>query len=152
MPIDAVTRYRIRTPQVACQTLEGESVLLSFESGCYYSTEGIGSVIIRLLEQRVTVVEIVGHVARIGAAEPGEVGATVGAFLAELEREGLVALDSGAAPTAWTPPPWPDADVTWPPTLQKFSDLQELLLLDPIHDSGEAGWPWSPGTRSPGGL
>jgi hypothetical protein len=28
-----------------------------------------------------------------------------------------------------------------PPLLHKYSDMQELLLLDPIHDVDEAGWP-----------
>ena len=28
-----------------------------------------------------------------------------------------------------------------PPSLNKYSDMQELLLLDPIHDVDEAGWP-----------
>lgn len=28
-----------------------------------------------------------------------------------------------------------------PPVLNKFTDMQELLLLDPIHDVDETGWP-----------
>jgi hypothetical protein len=125
--------------------------LLNFDSGCYYSTEGIGSLIVRLVEQRVTVAEIVSLVERTGATGADNIGATVEAFLAELEREGLLALDSGAAPAASDLPALPAANGAGPPTLQKFSDLQELLLLDPIHDSGEAGWPWSPGAESTGG-
>ena len=27
------------------------------------------------------------------------------------------------------------------PVLEKYTDMQELLLLDPIHDVEEAGWP-----------
>jgi len=27
------------------------------------------------------------------------------------------------------------------PKLQKFTDMQDLLLLDPIHEVDEAGWP-----------
>ena len=27
------------------------------------------------------------------------------------------------------------------PSLSVFSDMQDLLLLDPIHDVSEAGWP-----------
>jgi hypothetical protein len=27
------------------------------------------------------------------------------------------------------------------PALNTFSDMQELLLLDPIHEVDEAGWP-----------
>jgi hypothetical protein len=28
-----------------------------------------------------------------------------------------------------------------PPALTKFTDMQDLLLLDPIHDVGSGGWP-----------
>jgi hypothetical protein len=28
-----------------------------------------------------------------------------------------------------------------PPVLQKFSDMQELLLVDPIHEVKAEGWP-----------
>jgi hypothetical protein len=27
------------------------------------------------------------------------------------------------------------------PVLQKYTDMQDLLLLDPIHDTDETGWP-----------
>jgi len=28
-----------------------------------------------------------------------------------------------------------------PPTLNKYTDMRDMLLLDPIHDVGESGWP-----------
>ena len=31
-----------------------------------------------------------------------------------------------------------------PPQVQRFDDLQELLLLDPIHDVSDQGWPHTP--------
>jgi hypothetical protein len=27
------------------------------------------------------------------------------------------------------------------PTIERFDDLEELLVLDPIHEVDEAGWP-----------
>jgi hypothetical protein len=30
--------------------------------------------------------------------------------------------------------------------LQKFTDMQDLLLLDPIHEVDESGWPRVPQT------
>jgi hypothetical protein len=27
------------------------------------------------------------------------------------------------------------------PALNKYTDMQELLLLDPVHEVSEAGWP-----------
>ena len=34
------------------------------------------------------------------------------------------------------------------PTLDRFDDLQGLLLIDPIHDVGDAGWPLLPQTAT----
>jgi hypothetical protein len=28
--------------------------------------------------------------------------------------------------------------------LHKFTDMQDLLLVDPVHDVGDAGWPHRP--------
>lgn len=138
--MDDAVRYRIRTPQVASQSLQGESVLINFESGCYYSAEGLGSIIITLLEQGATVGEIVDH---LGVG--GELRSTIRAFVAELEREELIAPALEAGPGGRARQALPVDSGAGPPVLRKFSDLQDLLLLDPIHESGDAGWPWPPG-------
>jgi hypothetical protein len=40
------------------------------------------------------------------------------------------------------PSPPPEAKPTFKElSLRTFTDLQELLLLDPIHDVDEVGWP-----------
>jgi hypothetical protein len=31
-----------------------------------------------------------------------------------------------------------------PPAIERFDDLEELLVLDPIHEVDEAGWPATP--------
>ena len=28
-----------------------------------------------------------------------------------------------------------------PPTLEKYTDMQDLVLLDPVHEVDERGWP-----------
>ena len=28
-----------------------------------------------------------------------------------------------------------------PPVLEKFTDMQDLILLDPVHEVSERGWP-----------
>jgi hypothetical protein len=45
-----------------------------------------------------------------------------------------VASLQGAAPEA-------RAVAFVPPSLAKFQDMQDLLLLDPIHETDEPGWP-----------
>ena len=34
------------------------------------------------------------------------------------------------------------------PTLQKYSDMQDLLLIDPVHEVDETGWPNRPADPS----
>jgi hypothetical protein len=33
------------------------------------------------------------------------------------------------------------------PAIERFDDLEELLVLDPIHEVDEAGWPVTPADK-----
>jgi hypothetical protein len=54
----------------------------------------------------------------------------------------LVPADESAAPVL-TPHPENGAAAQpyQEPKLGKYTDMQELLLLDPVHEVDEAGWP-----------
>ena len=86
---------------------------------------------------------IVDRLARSYACERSELEPAVVRLVAELQREELiVAADPDAASSAH------DAAATGgaarafrAPVLQKFTDMQEMLLLDPIHDVDARGWP-----------
>jgi len=63
-------------------------------------------------------------------------------FLSRLIKEGLVApADDEDDITAIRPRPIGAENAFSAPLLEKYSDMQELLLLDPIHEVGERGWP-----------
>ena len=73
-------------------------------------------------------------------AERAEIRAGLGAFVSALAAEQLIlpreGPGEGSAPTQEPKPTFA------PPGLRKFTDMQELLLVDPIHDvQPEAGWP-----------
>jgi hypothetical protein len=76
-------------------------------------------------------------------------------FVSELSNEGIIVpLETDgpnghppAAPEFATPP-----GAFGPPRLQKFTDMQELLLLDPIHEVDEAGWPHTRPPTAAGGA
>ena len=137
-----MVRYRINTPHVVCQIFDTETVAVNMESGCYYSVEGAGSGILRCVEAGCRLDEILAAVA------PGDddAAASVEAFLREALAERLIlgeecapvpAAESSSPANALPPKPWV------PPRLQKFTDMRELLLLDPIHELDQAGWPQS---------
>jgi hypothetical protein len=65
--------------------------------------------------------------------------AQVEAFAARLSSEGLL-IEADPPETVGTLPVISVAG--WQePLLERFDDMQELLLLDPVHDVTEAGWP-----------
>lgn len=124
------SRFRVAGPQVIHETFEGETVLIDLDSGCYFSLTAGGPACWSRLAAGESCAEI--------AAGQGETAlAQMQSFAERLVAEGiLVADESLAAPntTAQT--------VSWlDPQLEKFTDMKDLLLLDPIHEVDAAGWP-----------
>lgn len=136
-----MVRYRINSPHVVCQIFDTETVAVNMESGCYYSVEGAGSGILRCVESGCTLGEILAAVA------PGDdaAAASVEAFLREALAEGLIVGEECATVPGVeaSPADAPSAKPWVLPRLQKFTDMRELLLLDPIHELDQAGWPQS---------
>lgn len=137
--------YRINRPDVIDEQFEDEYVLVNLKTGAYYSLSLGGAVIWDTLSSGATASEIVQHLAALYQGEPGELSADVTRILGDMEREALITPDpaSGngrpARPhTANVPSPRPE----FPPALlEKYTDMQALLLLDPIHQVDETGWP-----------
>lgn len=137
------TRYRVNGPGVVAESLDGEVLIVNLESGCYYSAAGTGEAIWSLFAAGHTASEVLESVAArfdaAGDAVSEEVCRIRDEFVAEqliLSDSGLVAPPNGAAPQIDVKQPFE------PPVLKKYTDMQELLLLDPIHDVDQAaGWP-----------
>jgi hypothetical protein len=70
--------------------------------------------------------------------DPVVVAGAVRAFVAELSREGLIVPVE--LPAQGSLPGTPEVRFE-APRLQKFDDLQDILLLDPIHDGEHPAWP-----------
>jgi hypothetical protein len=130
--------YRVNTPTVAAETVDGEVLMIHLESGNYYSLRASGAAIWDGVEHGIATTTIVATVRdRFGAPDAEQL---VGAFLTELVDEDLVAPADGPGATEWEPPKFVSEFA--PPALEKFTDMQHLILLDPVHevDAGK-GWP-----------
>jgi hypothetical protein len=130
-----MAEYRIRVPQVVHESVDGEVVAIDFTTGSYFSLRGPAEAAWSALsgdEARGTEA-VAGAVAERFAddADPD----VVGAFLDQLVDEGL--LDRTGDPAT-------NGHGTGGLTFEKFTDMEELILLDPVHDVSEAGWPNAP--------
>jgi hypothetical protein len=149
MPAHAERVLRIRTPLVIHETVDDEVVIVNLESGTYYSLVGTGALVWNALEQTATAGEVTNHLRAAFANSADEIAESVTAFLSELLREGLIVATepddppSSARPaTAKLTEPIATPALFTTPVLEKFSDMQELILLDPVHEVEEdKGWP-----------
>jgi hypothetical protein len=141
-------RLGVSAPQVIHETIDGEVIIINLSTGTYYSLKGSAADVWELIQQPAGIAEseLVDAVEARYAAPRADVEIPVRSFLRELVEEGLVSpvevpsdvslagsrqsSDRGAALHAFTPP-----------TFEKFTDMKDLVLLDPVHEVTEMGWP-----------
>jgi Coenzyme PQQ synthesis protein D (PqqD) len=132
--------YRINSPNVVLEVFEDEVVLVNLDIGAYYSAEGAGGRIVSLLHEGTSGDDLVRVVLAEFEGPPEAIEGSVVAFLGRLKDEGLIVeapVESAAAPRAAQATMRPFQE----PVLEKYTDLRDLLLLDPIHDVDQTGWP-----------
>jgi len=129
---------------VTHETIDGEAVIINLDSGNYYSLVDAGSFIWGLIEQGASTSELQDLVSHTYQGNASDIDQGVQNLLVQLQEESLIVPVDGTTAfdvTAVMPTNGHEKPSFNPPSLNKFSDMQELLLLDPIHDVDEAGWP-----------
>jgi hypothetical protein len=131
---------RVNQPEVVSETIDGEVIIINLDSGTYYSLNDLSAAVWTYIEQGASVNQIVGKLSAVYAANANLIATELPQFVEQLLAENLI-VENGAESASPS-----DDDLSLPPvfstpTLEKFSDMQDLLLLDPIHDVDEAGWP-----------
>jgi Coenzyme PQQ synthesis protein D (PqqD) len=135
------TTFRINTPAIAHQTIAGEMILINLENGTYYSVRGSGAAILTLIDRGLGPAAIVSALRARHPADAARIEFAVTSFLQSLLDEGLIsgrdaagAGDALVGDDAGTGDPFDD------PRMDKYTDLQDLLFLDPVHEVTDAGW------------
>ena len=137
-------RFRVNTPTVTHETIDGEAVIINLDSGNYYSLVEVGSFIWGLVDKGASTSEVQNLILETYQGDALDVDQGVQALLAELQQENLIVPVDAAGTVDLTELNHNDnheKPAFNPPSLHKYSDMQELLLLDPIHDVDDTGWP-----------
>jgi hypothetical protein len=133
-------RFRIG-PEIVHETVDGEVIAIDLADGSYYSLAGSGPAVWELLGRGASEAEISAVLADRFEAEEAEIGAAVATLLAQLRENGLIVSEEG---TAAEPPAAVRSGEKAPfeaPRLERYNDMKDYFLLDPIHEVDTAGWP-----------
>ena len=118
--------------QVAAKLVDGEAIVIDLASGTYYSLAGTGALVWGLAERGGSEEEIAAELERRFGAAAGEAREDVRRLLAELVDEGiLVAADGAPAGPGPSDSELPDLSTYERPVLDKYTDMSDLLALDP---------------------
>ena len=135
--------YSIDPARVISETIDGETIVIDLVSGAYYSLRGSSAPVWDLASSGLTLDEIVASLEGQFDASTGEIRAAVEPLLDELTVEGVLELgpETRSANGKVADPAVVGREQFEKPVLEKFTDMQDFLLVDPIHEVGEAGWP-----------
>jgi hypothetical protein len=132
-------RYTTQVPKLVSQQFDEEIIIANYETGIYYSLVGTGADIWLGLKSGASVEEIATAFANCRATGHSITQEQIIGFVEKLQSEGIIApCDETSVLNSWAPQ---FRDPGSPPALDRFDDLRDLLVLDPVHDVSDAGWP-----------
>ncbi len=146
---DTTLRYRLRGAPIIHDTIDNETIAINQLTGAYYSLEGPAALAWQLLAEGATPSELADRLESAYSIDGVALESVVRQFVDELlDEELIVAVGVGgpeADPSVPSAPPDGAANGSRPALrelrLQRYTDLEVMLLADPIHEVDETGWP-----------
>ena len=136
-----MTQYRSNGPRFVDESLDGEALIMDMVTGTYYTCLGPSTVAWDALKGGADTGDVASLVASMYGVEPADVARDLDGFVAELLAEEMLVVADGAPPTAGPVPPTTPPGPYEPMRLERYTDLADLILLDPVQDVSGAGWP-----------
>lgn len=135
--------YRPNTPAVVSERFDDEVILVNLSRGNYYSLRDSGALVWQEFEAGRSTDEIAAQLAGWFGVEAATVAGTLEPFVGRLLEEQLLVGGQEPNPQTATFDGSALAGQPFnPPLLEVYTDMQELLALDPIHDvNPNEGWP-----------
>lgn len=151
----------VNAPTVISEVIDGEAVIMNMATGRYFSCQGVGGEIWSMIEDGTTKESIRHRLQDRYAVESPFLDQSLDGFLANLREHDLIREAGPAGGNGGSPgtedegqergegamadgnstAPGTGPATFRPPELNVYSDMEDLLLLDPIHDVDETGWP-----------
>jgi len=138
---------KINAPHAVSEIIDGEAIVVNLKTGCYYSMGKVGAIIWDCIMKNLDSADTAKQIAKLFDLKKEIARREIDVFTQELLKESLVIMEDNASssPKKSIEEQNPAAQklAYETPKLVKFEDMQDLLLLDPVHEVHEQqGWPW----------
>lgn len=130
-------RFELNAPAVLAEAIDGEVMVMNLQHGIYYSVTGTAAHAWPQLVTGVAVAEVGTAVAHATGHDPSLVGRDLAAFVDRLTNEAILRPATGVTTGPATLPAATYAGFGF----ERFDDMRAMLVIDPVHEVGDFGWP-----------
>lgn len=141
--MDQASHFGVDSSQITDEVIDDEVIIVNLENGNYYSLVAAAADIWLLLKSGITYGETTRLIQSRYSGDPSLIQQGIEAFVGELVAQGLLTPSESPVETG-TSVELPAKAALSPfetPKLEVYVDMQKMLLLDPIHEVDESGWP-----------
>ena len=134
-----MTTYALNEEKMFADITDGIAIIINSDTGVYYGMNPLGTAVFEKLIQGADSKNILSALKSLANA-PEDVDAKLEKFIADLSVKGLIKPAEGSSSEVSF-----NTDIStennFEMTLNEYSDAQELLMADPIHEiKEETGW------------
>ena len=138
-------QYSINRDKVIFEKFDYEIVLINLENGNYFSIRQVALIIWELIEKGLDRSSVISTIAKIYNTTFEKIENDLTEFFEELLKESLIGItestnnvfDTNVKDETIEKQNKPYSK----PVLEIYKDMQDLILLDPIHEVDDTGWP-----------
>lgn len=134
-----VTRYELNAPMVIGEIIDDEVMVMNLQQGIYYSIAGAGAAIWLPLSGGCAIDVLAAALSSAAGAPSKTIEADLDVFVQRLLDEAILrpaaSTDGVAAPALAAIADYQGL------TFERYDDVRAMLILDPVHEVGEFGWP-----------
>jgi hypothetical protein len=139
--MDANMRFDLFDENIISDLFGEEVVLVNLDSGVYYSLRGSATEMWIRIQNNYSISEILADLSTLYDLNSEELTNQINLFIEQLIDEKLI-KSSQSMKKVELAFDTNNSKISFPsPILEVFSDMQEILLLDPVHDVDKSGWP-----------
>jgi len=139
--------FEVNSPTVIGEAIEGEVMVINLVSGIYYNLTGTAAAAWPMLSTGIPLDAIATAVSYACGVDAAVVTRDLTGFVAGLVAEDIVRVNGSARAPAALPAM---AAATYTGfAISRYDDLRALLVIDPVHEVGDFGWPPPAEPRKP---
>jgi hypothetical protein len=140
--------YEPAGQDIVSEEIDGEVIIVNLKNGHYYSLTQSATVIWAGIQERATLEQIRDRLLVRYSGDTASIRQGLVELIDALKLEQLITQRSAAEGTSLVDEstereiPVGEKEAYLPPMFERFTDMGDLLLLDPVHEvEDEKGWP-----------